>query len=134
MTVLVAVTLGGAVLVLGDGPDPREEQAAALRLLGRLSAPPPGSAPQAGISARNRVEVAPFPARRADALHDDADFHRLVHRCGVCHSTPDPALHTVAGWDSVVTRMSAHMDDAGLLRLSDADRAAILRALKAELP
>ncbi|MBR9990655.1 MAG: hypothetical protein KFH98_12925 [Gemmatimonadetes bacterium] len=90
---------------------------------------PPGSAPQAGISARANIDVAELPDRLAARLHDNPDFHRLIHRCGVCHATPDPALHTAEEWPAVIAQMSRMIDDAGLLPLSPADSAAVLRTL-----
>ena len=105
------------------------ENAAALRALSGTRLAPSGSAPQAGISARAVVDVKPFPARLARSLDDDPDFHRLHHRCGVCHSTPDPALYDAAGWDSVVVRMRANIRDAGLVPLG-ADEEAVLRVLR----
>jgi hypothetical protein len=103
----------------------------ARRELAATTLAPAGSAPQAGISARAPIEVAAFPARLARGLQHDADFHRLSHRCGVCHNTPDPALHTAAEWPDVVGRMSTTIDAAGLLPLGPADRAAVLRVLTA---
>jgi hypothetical protein len=105
--------------------------AAAQRELAATRLAPSGSAPQAGISARAHIEVKPFPDRLARRLHGDPDFHRLSHRCGVCHATPDPTLHSPAEWPAVIERMSRNIDAAGLLRLSPADSAAVLRALSA---
>lgn len=105
--------------------------AAAQRELAATRLAPSGSAPQAGISARANLEVKPFPERRAARLHGDPDFHRLSHRCGVCHATPDPALHSPAEWPAVIERMSRNIDAAGLLRLSPTDSAAVLRVLSA---
>jgi hypothetical protein len=110
------------------------DAAAALRELAATRLAPAGSAPQAGISARANIEVREFPGRLARTLHDDPDFHRLAHRCGVCHSTPDPALHTAAEWSAVIERMSRTIDAAGLLVLSPDDSAAVLRALTRQYP
>jgi hypothetical protein len=133
LVLLVAVVVL-AVVQLRDGQrrNRMNDAAAARRELDATRLAPSGSAPQAGISARNTVDVRPFPARLADQLHDDPDFHRLSHRCGVCHDTPDPALHTAAEWPAVIERMSRTIDAAGLLRLSAADSAAVLRALSKE--
>jgi hypothetical protein len=105
--------------------------AAAHRELRATRLAPPGSAPRAGISARANVEVAAFPDRLAQRLHGDPDFHRLSHRCGVCHATPDPDIHPGADWPEVIQRMSRLIDEAGLLPLSPADSAAVLRVLTA---
>jgi hypothetical protein len=109
--------------------DRRNDMAAAQRELAATRLAPVGSAPHAGISARGTIDVPAFPDRLADRLHDDPDFHRLSHRCGVCHATPDPALHTAEEWPAVIERMSRTIDSAGLLSLSPADSAAALRAL-----
>jgi hypothetical protein len=103
--------------------------AAAQRELNATRLAPSGAAPQAGISARANVDVRHFPDKLAARLHGEPDFHRLSHRCGVCHSTPDPSLHTAEEWPVVIERMSRTIDAAGLLRLGEADSAAVLRAL-----
>jgi hypothetical protein len=102
---------------------------AARRELAATQLAPAGTAPRAGISARGPIDVAPFPDDLARRLRHDPDFHRLTHRCGVCHSTPDPRLHTAADWERVIDRMAGTIRDAGLLPLADADRAAVMRAL-----
>jgi hypothetical protein len=107
------------------------DRAAAQRELAATRLAPSGSAPQAGISARANIDVREFPPKLAAKLHGDPDFHRLSHRCGVCHSTPDPALHAASEWPVVIERMSRNIDAAGLLPLSAADSAAVLRALTA---
>ena len=107
--------------------------AAAQRELAATRLAPAGSAPQAGISARADIDVREFPEKAARRLHDDPDFHRLSHRCGVCHSTPDPSLHPAAEWPVVIERMSRNIEAAGLLPLSASDSAAVLRALTREL-
>ena len=109
--------------------DRMNDTAAALRELAATRLAPAGSAPRAGISARADIDVQPFPDKIARKLNDDADFHRLSHRCGVCHATPDPALHEAAEWPAVIARMSLTIDAAGLLPLSQTDSAAVLRAL-----
>jgi hypothetical protein len=131
LAVVAACGLAAGVLVYRDRVrDERvAENAAALRALSDTRLAPAGSAPQAGISARTVVDVEPFPARLARQLDDDPDFHRLHHRCGVCHETPDPALHSAAGWDSVVVRMRANIRDAGLVPLGS-DEEAVLRVLR----
>ena len=120
-----------AVLVYRDAR--RNERmrgiADAQRELARTHLAPPGAAPQAGVSARGNIDVREFPPRLAARLHEDPDFHRLVHRCGVCHSTPDPSLHSPAEWPGVIERMSRTIDAAGLLPLSPADSVAVLRVL-----
>lgn len=109
--------------------DRMSDTAAALRELAATRLAPAGSAPRAGISARADIDVQAFPEKLARQLHADPDFHRLSHRCGVCHSTPDPSLHAGADWPAVIARMSLTIDAAGLLPLSPADSAAVLRAL-----
>jgi hypothetical protein len=103
--------------------------AAAQHELAATRLAPSGSAPQAGISARANIDVKRFPDKLAARLHGDPDFHRLSHRCGVCHATPDPTLHAAAEWPIVIERMSRTIDAAGLLALSPSDSAAVLRAL-----
>jgi len=130
----VLLLLAGATVFLIERRDTqqrehRDDVAAARRELSVSRLAPPGSAPQAGISARVDIDVPAFPERLARRLHDAPDFHRLSHRCGVCHSTPDPSLHTPADWPAVIARMSRTIDAAGLLPLSPADSAAVLRAL-----
>lgn len=105
-----------------DVVDARRELAAT-----RLA--PDGTAPRAGISARAPIDVARLPDELAARLHGSADFHRLSHRCGVCHATPDPRLHTQADWPAVIDRMAGVIRDAGLLPLGAEDRAAVLRIL-----
>jgi hypothetical protein len=107
-----------------------DDAMAARRELTSTRLAPDGVAPQAGISARTPIRVDALPPRLARALRDNPDFHRLSHRCGVCHVTPDPALHAAAEWPNIVARMSGTMDAAGLLPLAAQDRAAILRVLE----
>lgn len=132
MTLLLAAVIAAVVVQAQRAQQQRDranDVAAARRELAATRLAPSGAAPQAGISARTEVEVRPFPERLAQRLHDDADFHRLSHRCGVCHATPDPALHTHAEWPAVIERMSRTIDAAGLLPLGVADSTAVLRAL-----
>jgi hypothetical protein len=108
-----------------------QESVAARRELAATPLAPPGTAPQAGISARAPIRVQPLPNRLARELRSDADFQRFSHRCGVCHVTPDPALHVAGEWPRIVSRMSGTIDAAGLLPLPEHDREAILRVLEA---
>jgi hypothetical protein len=101
----------------------------ARRELRAVRLAPHGTAPQAGVSARAPIRVQPFPDQLARQLRQDPDFQRLSHRCGVCHATPDPALHTASEWRDIVGRMSHTIDAAGLLPLKDSDRDAALRTL-----
>lgn len=107
-----------------------DDSMAARRELAAARLAPDGAAPQAGISARTPIRVTPLPDRLARELRSDPDFHRFSHRCGVCHATPDPALHKDAEWPNIVSRMSGTIDAAGLLPLSANDREAILRVLE----
>lgn len=106
-----------------------DDMVSARRELAATRLAPAGAAPRAGVSARAPIDVRPFPDRLAKTLHHDADFHRLSHRCGVCHNTPDPSLYDADEWPAVVEKMSGTINAAGLLPLSDADRAAVLRVL-----
>jgi hypothetical protein len=108
----------------------RADVAAAHKQLAATPLAPNGTAPHAGISARVPIDVRAFPEKLAKSLHGDTDFHHLVHRCGVCHSTPDPSLHTAAEWDQVLDRMAFNIQSAGLLPLADEQRAAILNILR----
>jgi hypothetical protein len=101
----------------------------ARRELAATQLAPPGAAPHAGVSARAPLRVRPIPARLARRVRSEHDFQRFSHRCGVCHATPDPALHTAQQWETVVNKMSTTVAAAGLLPLSDGDRAAVLRFL-----
>lgn len=107
-----------------DVVDARRELAAT-----RLA--PDGTAPRAGISAGAPIDVPRIPDDLATRLHGNPDFHRLSHRCGVCHATPDPRLHPAADWPAVIDRMTGVIRDAGLLPLGTEDRAAVLRILTA---
>jgi hypothetical protein len=107
-----------------------EDAMAARRALAAALLATAGAAPQAGISARAPIRVQPLPDRLARQLREDPDFQRLSHRCGVCHSTPDPALHTATEWPKIVARMAGTIDAAGLLPLREHDREAVLRVLE----
>jgi hypothetical protein len=106
----------------------------AQRELAATQLAPPGAAPRAGVSARAPIRVRPIPPRLVKAVRSEPDFQRFSHRCGVCHVTPDPALHGVAKWEQIVDRMAYTVDAAGLLPLSEADRAAVLRFLAEHAP
>jgi hypothetical protein len=101
----------------------------AQRELAATQLAPPGVAPRAGVSARAPIRVRPIPPKLARSVRSEHDFQRYSHRCGVCHVTPDPALHDTPKWEQIVHRMAYTVDAAGLLPLSDADRAAVLRFL-----
>jgi hypothetical protein len=105
------------------------DSVAARRELAGTRLAPVGTAPQAGISARAPIRVQPLPDRIARERRHDPDFQRFSHRCGVCHVTPDPALHAADRWPAVVARMAETIEAAGLLPLQDSDRAAVLRVL-----
>jgi hypothetical protein len=102
----------------------------AQRELAAATLTPAGTAPRAGISARAPIRVQPLPERLARQLHGSPDFARLSHRCGVCHTTPDPKLHVASQWPDVVARMAGTMEAAGLLPLGEPDRLAVLRVLR----
>jgi hypothetical protein len=102
----------------------------AQRELAATQLAPAGAAPRAGVSARARIRVQPIPDRLVRDVRGEPDFQRFSHRCGVCHVTPDPALHTADRWANVVDKMAVTVNSAGLLPLSDDDRAAILRFLE----
>jgi hypothetical protein len=102
----------------------------AQRELAATQLAPAGVAPRAGVSARAPIRVTPISPKLAKELRGDGDFQRFSHRCGVCHVTPDPALHTPDRWPHVVDRMTHTVNAAGLLPLSDADRQAVLRVLQ----
>jgi hypothetical protein len=103
---------------------------AAQRQLAATQLAPAGVAPRAGVSARAHIDVRPLPEKLAKQLHRDPDLHHFVHRCGVCHATPDPALHEAAEWDTVMERMTYNISAAGLLPLTEAERAAVERVLR----
>jgi hypothetical protein len=130
LVLAAAVVAGGATWRDRVRTTALEESVAARRELRATRLAPEGAAPQAGVSARAPIRVKPLPKSLARQLHGDPDFHRLSHRCGVCHTTPDPALHSAADWPATVSRMAGTMDAAGLLPLSAADREAVLRVLR----
>lgn len=129
VAVLVALAAGTVSWRERSRVSRMDDSMAARRELAATQLAPKGSAPQAGISARAPIRVQPLPDRLAKQLGGNPDFHRFSHRCGVCHVTPDPKLHTGAEWPGVVSRMAGTIDAAGLLPLSDTDRAALLRVL-----
>lgn len=107
-----------------------EAEVLARRELAATRLAPAGSAPQAGVSARAPIRVKPIPTSLSRQLRSQPDFQRFSHRCGVCHATPDPALHAGTEWPNIVSRMSGTIDAAGLLPLAETDREAILRVLR----
>jgi hypothetical protein len=136
--VRVAGVLVLAVAVVAGGHSWKERERVARmdatisahRELAATQLAPAGAAPRAGVSARAPIRVQPLPDRLARQLRDSPDFQRLSHRCGVCHSTPDPRLYGAGEWPAVVDRMAGTINGAGLLPLGDADREALLRVLR----
>jgi hypothetical protein len=134
--VLVAAVTGSVAVSWRDRARvaAMDASVAARRELAGTRLAPAGTAPQAGISARAPIRVQPIPAGLARRLRGDHDFQRFSHRCGVCHGSPDPALHTAQQWEAVVGRMAGNIDAAGLLPLSEVDRDAVLRFLREHTP
>lgn len=83
----------------------------------------------AGVSARWTLDVRPISHRalRGDTLSEG--YRALVQRCAGCHAVPDPRLHSSREWSAVVDRMRIHIDSAGLLRLTPAQREQIVEFL-----
>jgi hypothetical protein len=91
---------------------------------------PSGSAPSAGLSILRQIDVEALDAREIGADTTSLGFHRLVHRCGSCHATPSPKIRTAPEWKNAFSRMEKHMKEAGLIPLSEEDRALILAFLQ----
>lgn len=129
--------LTGLLLSLATGgcgaadPGPEHEARRAVeRELAAANAALADVAPMAAVSARNLARVTPIATARLGTDADSHELHRYMHRCGSCHATPDPSMHTRTEWPLVVGRMAQAMDSAGLLPLGAADRAAVLRLLE----
>ncbi|HSJ24264.1 MAG TPA: hypothetical protein VK929_06335 [Longimicrobiales bacterium] len=130
--VLAVVLTAGAISWHGHSRVARQDSVlSARRELAATQLAPAGVAPRAGVSARAPIRVQPISRQLSRRIRNEPDFQRFSHRCGVCHASPDPGLYTAREWDDVVSRMSHTIDAAGLLPLSEADQAAVLRVLKA---
>ena len=51
--------------------------------------------------------------------------------CSICHAPPHPKRHTYAEWKLLLPIMEQRMQERGMGRLPDSDRAAILSYLEA---
>ena len=91
---------------------------------------PTGNSPSAGLSILRKIEVEALDPREVGADTTTEGFHRLVHRCGSCHSTPSPKIRNATEWKYVFSRMEKHMKEAGLIPLSQEDQALILTFLQ----
>lgn len=91
---------------------------------------PSGTSPSAGLSILRQIEVEALDPREIGADTATQGFHRLVHRCGSCHSTPSPKIRNSAEWSYIFSRMEKHMKEAGLIPLSQEDQTLILTFLQ----
>ena len=78
--------------------------------------------PDAGVSFRQPPVVVPLDPGALTGDTASEDFHTFMHRCGGCHRAPAPSMHRAEGWPPVVQRMEVHIQQAGLLPLSDTSR------------
>jgi len=101
-----------------------------LENIGMKEVDPSGEAAEAGISVLRNPDLRPINPKRIGADTTSQGFHRYVHRCGACHSAPDPSLHSASEWRSVSPRMEKHMEEAGLIPLGPTDRTVILEFLQ----
>lgn len=103
-----------------------EERAAAIKELSQVNAGVDSEAYLASVSATQLVHVAPLGSVELTDHADSVDYHRFMHRCGACHTAPDPSLHTATEWPDVIQRMKATMRKAGLLPMDTSDESAVL--------
>jgi hypothetical protein len=55
----------------------------------------------------------------------------FMAHCSICHAPPHPKRHTYAEWKLLLPIMEQRMQERGMGRLPDSDRAAILSYLEA---
>lgn len=132
--IILGLSLAALPLLAGCDtlPDYIKEDLQEQRLAetGVVAVDPSGSSPSAGLSILRRIEVEALDPREIGADTTTQGFHRLVHRCGTCHSTPSPKIRNASEWKYVFSRMGKHMREAGLIPLSQEDQALILTFLQ----
>ena len=127
--VLTALTLTGGCDTLPASV--REDiQERRLAETGVQALDPSGASPSAGSSILRQIDVEPINPGVVGADTASLGFHRLVHRCGICHATPCPGIRTAPEWKHVFPRMEKHVKEAGLIPLSEEDQAIILQFLQ----
>jgi hypothetical protein len=125
--------LGVVLLSACDArPEDRREEARAreLEAAGVQRFDSAGAYGLAGVSTRRRIEVEALRPEALGADTLDPAFHLLQMRCGSCHGVPAPGSKPAYLWDAVLSRMKQNIAAAGLLPMSAADEAAVLRFLK----
>ena len=91
---------------------------------------PSGTAGSAGVSLFRNLDIPPLKPKRIGADTTSRGFHRYIHRCGTCHSAPDPSIKTASQWKYVFPQMEKHMGDVGLIPLGPMDKNLILGFLE----
>lgn len=123
-TFLVAPMLLGGIY--GCDATPRylrkDIQERRMENLGVTAVDPSGTAAAAGTSLFQNLGLPPIKPRKIGADTMSPGFHRYVHRCGTCHSAPDPGLRTASMWRYVFPRMEQRMREAGLIPLAPTDQ------------
>ena len=101
-----------------------------LEKAGVTEVDPSGSTSSAGMSLFRDLDIRPLKTKRIGADTTSQGFHRYIHRCGTCHSAPDPAMRTASMWRHVFPRMKKHMREVGLIPLGPTDENLILEFLQ----
>ncbi|MFH1765287.1 MAG: hypothetical protein ABIF09_13950 [Gemmatimonadota bacterium] len=107
----------------------RDLQEQRLEEIGLSNVDPSGQTSSAGVSILRDLDIRPLNTRRIGSDTTSRGFHRYVHRCGTCHSAPDPSLRTASQWKYVFPRMEKHLGETGLIPLGPMDRTLILEFL-----
>jgi hypothetical protein len=84
----------------------------------------------AGVSATREIVV---PLLKRGELTGDTlgmEYRTLEMRCRACHQLPSPGSKPAYLWEGVLTRMTKNASDAGLMPMSSADQAEVLRFLR----
>jgi hypothetical protein len=123
-TFLVAPMLLGTISACDATPGylRKDIQERRMENLGVTSVDPSGTASAAGTSLVRNPDLPHMKPRKIGADTLSPGFHRYVHRCGTCHSAPDPGLRTASMWKYVFPRMEQRMRDAGLIPLGPTDQ------------
>lgn len=108
----------------------RDLQERRLEEAGLPEVDPSGTASSAGMSILKDLGIRPLNPRRIGADTTSQGFHRYVHRCGTCHSAPDPSIRTASQWKYVFPRMEKHIREVGLIPLGPLDKNQILGFLE----
>jgi hypothetical protein len=123
-TLVLASLLLGALSACDATPGylRKDIQERRVENLGMTSVDPSGTAAAAGTSLLRTPDLPPMKPRKIGADTLSQGFHRYVHRCGTCHSAPDPGLRTASMWKYVFPRMEQRMREAGLISLGPTDQ------------